>query len=78
MLSSSEFLLKKIKYFVGAPRPDFAKKEERIEEICAALIQEFGRQALSAHNSTFLPDHGPFIQATIRDASLRGRNVWVG
>ena len=57
---------------------DFARKEERIEEICATLIQEFGRQMLSSHDSTFLPDHGPVIQATIQDASLRGRNVWVG
>jgi len=57
---------------------DFARKEERIEEICTALIQEFSRQRLSTHDSTFLPDHGPVIQATIQDASLRGRNVWVG
>ena len=57
---------------------DFKRKEERIEEICAALIQEFGRQMLSTQDSTFLPDHGPVIQATIQDASLRGRNVWVG
>jgi hypothetical protein len=57
---------------------DFARKEERIEEISTALIQEFGRQMLSTHESTFLPDHGPAIQATIQDASLRGRNVWVG
>jgi hypothetical protein len=57
---------------------DFSKKEERIEEISAALIQEFRRQELSTHESTFLPDHGPAIQATIQDASLRARNVWVG
>ena len=57
---------------------DFTRKEERIEEISAALIQEFDRQMLSTHDSTFLPDHGPVIQATIQDASLRGRNVWVG
>ena len=58
--------------------PDAAKKEQRIEEICAALIREFARQGLSEHDSSFLPDHGPVIQATIRDRSLRERNVWVG
>ena len=57
---------------------DFSKKEERIEEICAALIREFGRQMLSTHGSTFLADHGPVILETIHDVSLRGRNVWVG
>lgn len=58
--------------------PDPAIKEERIEEICTALIQEFDRQMLSSHRSTFLPDHGPVIQATIQDNQLRNRNVWVG
>ena len=58
--------------------PDFAKKEERIEEICGALIQELDRQKLSTHGSTFLPDHGPVIQATIQDGPLRARNVWIG
>lgn len=58
--------------------PAYARKEERIEEICAVLIQELGRQTLSTHTSTFLPDHGPAIQATIRDEALRARNVWVG
>jgi hypothetical protein len=57
---------------------DLARKEERIEEISAALIQEFRRQGLSTHESTFLPDHGPAIQATIQDPSMRARNVWVG
>jgi hypothetical protein len=57
---------------------DLASKEERIEEICTALIREFGRQMLSEHDSTFLPDHGPVIQAKIQDGPLRGRNVWVG
>ncbi len=57
---------------------DLSKKEQRIEEICAALIQELGRQMLSTHGSTFLPDHGPVIQATIQDGPLRERNVWVG
>ena len=58
--------------------PDITKKEPGIEEICAALIREFARQGLSEHDSTFLPDHGPVIQATILDRSLRERNVWVG
>jgi hypothetical protein len=58
--------------------PEPSKKEERIEEICGALILELGRQGLSAHESSFLPDHGPVVQATIQDRSLRERNVWVG
>lgn len=58
--------------------PDYARKEEQIEEISAAVILEFGRQGLSTYDSTFLPDHGPVIQATIEDASVRGRNVLVG
>ena len=58
--------------------PDLSKKEEQIEEICATLIREFARQGLSAHTSSFLPDHGPVIQGTIENARLRQRNVWVG
>jgi hypothetical protein len=58
--------------------PEATRKEERIEEICAALIQELARQGLSDAESTFLPDHGPVIQAGIRNDALRQRNVWVG
>lgn len=58
--------------------PELSKKEEQIEEICATLIREFARQELSAHASSFLPDHGPVIHGTIEDARLRQRNVWVG
>ncbi len=57
---------------------DVSRKENRVEEICEALILELGRQGLSDHPSTFLPDHGPVVQERIRDASLRARNVWVG
>jgi hypothetical protein len=57
---------------------DVARKEEKIEEICAALIQEFARQGLSGHTSSFLPDHGPVIQERIVNSRLRQRNVWVG
>jgi hypothetical protein len=59
-------------------QPDLAKKEQQIEEVCAALILEFRRQQLSEHHSTFLPDHGPVIHETIVDSRLRQRNVWVG
>ena len=58
--------------------PDVARKEEKVEEICAALIQEFARQGLSGHTSSFFPDHGPVIHETIVDSRLRQRNVWVG
>lgn len=57
---------------------DDAVKQDRIEGISAALIGEFVRQGLSAARSSFLPDHGPAIQAGIRDDSLRERNIWVG
>jgi len=53
-------------------------KEDRIEGICGALILEFASQGLSDLESSFLPDHGPGIQARIEDEKLRERNVWVG
>ncbi len=58
--------------------PDLTKKEQRIEEISVALIREIRSQGLSSLDSSFLPDHGPAIQATIQDGPLRERNVWVG
>jgi len=55
-----------------------ANKEARIEGICAAVIRELSRQGLSGLRRSFLPEHGPEIQAAIRDDGLRQRNVWVG
>ncbi len=57
---------------------DPEEKINLIEEMCAVVIKEFKRQGLSNSKSTFLLDHGPEIQQTIKDNELRGRNVWIG
>jgi hypothetical protein len=59
-------------------QPDLAMKAQQIEGICAAFIHAFREQQLSDRASSFLPDHGPVIHATIADSRLRERNVWVG
>jgi len=57
---------------------DPGRKEHIIEEVAEGMIEEFCLQGLSDSHSSFLPDHGPAIQRTIRDQALRERNVWVG
>jgi len=57
---------------------DYELKCSIIEEICAAIIEELQQQGISDSVSDFLLDHGPVIQASIQDANLRVRNVWVG
>jgi len=57
---------------------DYNKKYRLIEEICANIITEFKKQGLSEDGSDFLLDHGPIIQAKIKDPKLREMNVWVG
>jgi len=57
---------------------DYEKKNSLIEEVCAAIINEFREQGLSDSPGGFLLDHGPVIQQKIEDPELRKRNVWVG
>jgi hypothetical protein len=57
---------------------DNDEKINIIEEICAAIIEVFKQQRLSDSSSDFLLDHGPQIQAKIKDRALRERNVWIG
>jgi hypothetical protein len=57
---------------------DYNKKYRLIEEICASIITEFKKQGLSEAGSSFLLDHGPVIQAKIKDPKLREMNVWMG
>ena len=54
------------------------EKGDLIEQICTTIIAELNHQGLSDSKSTFLLDHGPVVQNTIADESVRNRNVWVG
>ena len=56
---------------------DFKEKEIFIEEISIALIKELASESLTDSSGSFLPDHGTAIQRTIKDKTLRERNVWI-
>lgn len=53
------------------------KKSRLIEETCALIIGELGREGLSDSPSDFLLDHGPIVQSKIQDEGLRNTNVWL-
>ena len=48
-----------------------------MEEACRLVIEELKAQQLSNSGSDFLLDHGPVVQAKIKDARIRDINVWV-
>ena len=53
------------------------RKSDLMEEVCRSVIKELKRQQLSDSGSDFLLDHGPFVQAKIKDTWTRDMNVWV-
>lgn len=57
---------------------DYDQKYLLVEQICAAIIEEFHVQGLSDTASDFLLDHGPVIQQKITNAGLRARNIMSG
>lgn len=48
---------------------------DRIEEICALIVQEFRFQGLSRNNSDYLEPHGYEIQGGIADERLKYMNI---
>lgn len=56
----------------------YEDKEALMEQVCQQIVSELQSQGLSDSDSRFLLDHGPFVQAKIKDSVLRQRNVWVG
>jgi hypothetical protein len=53
------------------------KKIRWMEETCAILVNELGRQGLCEAQSGFLVDQGQEVQAKIKDPELRASNVWI-
>ena len=53
-------------------------RKERIERICAKLIETLNAQGLSDSSSDFLLDHGPRVHSLIRDENLRRLDMWWG
>ena len=54
------------------------ERADIIEDICRMVIVELNHQGLSSVRSTFLLDHGPAVQKSIKDETLRNKNVWIG
>ncbi len=55
----------------------YEKKGRLIEEICGHIIRELRKEGLSDSSSDFLLDHGPIVQAKIKDPDLRNLDVMV-
>ena len=55
----------------------YTSKSGLMEEACRLVIEELKRQQLSDSESDFLLEHGPVVQAKIKDDRIRGMNVWV-
>jgi hypothetical protein len=53
------------------------RKSDLMEETCRLVIEELKKQRLSDSGSDFLLDHGPVVQAKIKDTRIRDMNVWV-
>lgn len=62
-------LHEQIKVLLNAENGD--RKVAIIEVLCGLVVDEMQSQGLSDSNSAFLLDHGPRVQAGIRDAGLR-------
>ena len=70
------YMFKKIEGIVVSN--DYSDKQQLVEEISTAVINELRKQVLSDLTSDFLLDHGPVIHDKITDEELRKRNVWIG
>lgn len=57
-------------------RPE--QRQDRIEGLCALIIQALADQGLTDNPSDFLLDHGEQLQASIRDAGLRSLPLLFG
>lgn len=57
---------------------NFSRKQEQIQRISEKLIRMLADEGLTDTDSPYLLDHGPEVQKTISDPSLRARNIWVG
>ena len=55
----------------------YKKKSDCMEETVRLVIEELRKEGLSYSGSDFLLDHGPIIQAKIKDPGLRDTNAWV-
>jgi hypothetical protein len=55
----------------------YKKKSDCIEEMARLIIEGLRKEGLSHSGSDFLLDHGPIIQAKIKDPGLRDTNAWV-
>lgn len=55
---------------------DLRKNVALIEELCSGIISTMKNQGISDGNSDFLLDHGPIVQARIKDEQLRNMDVW--
>ncbi|MEA4853327.1 MAG: DUF4037 domain-containing protein [Christensenella sp.] len=53
----------------------YPHREELIEEICAAVLEELKAQGLTTGNEDFLHDHCPRIMARIADPEIRKMHV---
>ena len=53
------------------------RKSGLMEEACRLVIEELKAQQLSDSESDFLLDHGPVVQAKIKETRIRDMNVWV-
>jgi len=55
----------------------YSHRIQVVESISALIIRELRRQGLSASTSDFLLDHGPCVQGTIEDRTIRALGPWV-
>ena len=55
-----------------------AQRENKIEQICARIIQALKDQGLSDAGSDFLLDHGPRVHSLIQDGGIKRIDVWWG
>jgi hypothetical protein len=70
------YMFNKIEVIVASN--DHSEKQQLVEEVCTAVINELRTLGLSDSASEFLLDHGPVIHNKITDKELRKRNVWIG
>lgn len=57
---------------------DYTIREEIIEKLSSEVIHLLREFELSDHQSDFLPDHGPVVQAKIESPDIRGLSVMMG
>jgi hypothetical protein len=53
-------------------------RENKIEQMCARIIQALKDQGLSDADSDFLLDHGPRVHSLIQDGGIKRIDMWWG